>query len=202
MKPFEINADIEGATPLNDISGLKPRWINTHETLDAAEADNILIAYGKYLGKKPYSFPNWFTVEHINQVHKLMFGKVWSWAGKYRKTEKSIGIKPYKIGLEMVNLEQEISFWDKEKIFHPIEISAKIHHRLVWIHPYENGNGRHGRFIGDMVLRAFGYQHAIWPRTTTSGHDRSKYINTLKEADRGDFTTLIQFLVDHGVKKI
>jgi Fic-DOC domain mobile mystery protein B len=172
-------------------------WVYDHAQLDAVEADNIRLAAGKYLEKKRYSFPKWFTVFHINQVHKAMFNKVWTWAGKYRQTLKSIGVVPYKIQLEMANLWEDIKFWGQENSFDPTETAARVHHRLVWIHPYENGNGRHGRFIGDMVLRAFGYERIVWPKLADSNEERNVYIQALKDADRGDFTALINFLVRH-----
>lgn len=199
MAPFDLSGNVEGATPLDDISGLKLNWVDTREKLDAAEADNIRLAANKYLGRKDYPFPQWFTVAHINLVHKVMFGKVWVWAGRYRQTVKSVGVKPYKISIEMTNLEGDMNFWGKEKSFDPFETSARVHHRLVWIHPYENGNGRHGRLIGDMVLRAFGHGLVVWPRLNDSGKERNIYIQALKEADDGDFTALVKFLKNHSL---
>jgi Fic family protein len=76
-----------------------------------------------------------------------------------------------------------------------------VHHRLVWIHPYENGNGRHGRFIADMVLSALEYKHTVWPTLADNGNERNAYIQALKNADGGDFTALIEFLIQHGAQK-
>ena len=141
----------EGATPLDDYSGLKLTWITTRDQLDAAEADNIRQAIRKYLGKRRSAFPEWFTTKHIDLVHRTMFGKVWEWAGKYRRTEKTIGVPAYQILSEFKKLEQDMEDFS-QRPWNPIEIAARVHHRLVWIHPYENGNGRLGRLIGDMVL--------------------------------------------------
>lgn len=105
-----------------------------------------------------------------------------------------MGVDPYKIQLEMAILEEDIQFWGQQQSFDPMEMSARIHHRLVWIHPYENGNGRHGRFIGDMVLRAFGHESIMWPNLVENGDVRKVYVQSLKDADQGDFTALIVFL--------
>lgn len=189
---------VEGTTPLEDYSAIKLSWIQDHAQLNAAEADNIRLASNKYLEKRRYPFPQWFTVVHINKIHQMMFNRVWTWAGKYRRTEKNIGtVAPYQIPIEMTKLEEDIQFWGQEKSFEPIMTSARIHHRLVWIHPYENGNGRHGRFIGDMVLRAFGEEPILWPRLIDNGKQRDHYILALKDADQGDFAALVRFLEQH-----
>lgn len=89
---------------------------------------------------------------------------------------------------------RDIKYRGQASPLDPIEIAARVHHRLVWIHPYENGNGRHGRYIGDMVLRAFGLSQVSWPRLNDNGKERKRYIQALQEADTGDFTPLIAFL--------
>lgn len=195
------NPEVPGTTPLDDYSGLKKDWIQTRPQLDAAEAANILQAMGKFLGKKKYPFPRWFTVKHLNAVHKEMFGKVWTWAGLYRKTDKSIGISPYRIPVEMGNLEKDLLFFSqKESQFDPIEISARTHHRLVWIHPYENGNGRHARLIGDMILSFYGYRYPQWPHLISNGEEREQYLRTLREADNGNFSSLMRCLIKYGAR--
>lgn len=80
--PIE-SRQIEGTTPLDDYSDLKVTWVYSHSQLDALEAENIRLAGDKYLGKRRYPFPKWFSVGHINQVHKTMFNQVWKWAGIY-----------------------------------------------------------------------------------------------------------------------
>jgi len=190
--------NLEGATPLDDISGLKITWIQTQDQLNAVEADNIRLAKTKYLSNKRFAFPKWFSVSHINLIHKAMFGKVWKWAGKYRSAEKNVGVSPFTIPIELRQLEEDMLFWGQEKSFEPIETAARIHHRLVYIHPYENGNGRHGRLVGDMVLRALGHNPILWPRISDSGKKRDLYIQGLKDADDSDFTALIAFLTCHS----
>jgi Fic-DOC domain mobile mystery protein B len=191
----------EGSTPLDDESGLKLRWIKNQDQLNKAEAENINIAYGKYLEGPRRSFPQWFNIKNVDLVHKTMFGKVWQWAGKYRRTEKSIGVSAYQISYQLKILEKDMEDW-AQRNWDPVEVASKVHHRLVWIHPYENGNGRHGRFIGDMVLHSFKYAYPIWPKLAENGNERNIYITALKEADQGSFDLLMQYLVRHGAKKL
>ena len=76
----------------------------------------------------------------------------------------------------------------------PIEQATRIHHRLVWIHPFPNGNGRFARLIADMYLKSLGCTHPTWPvDLQNDSPDRKRYINTLKAADKGDFGPLIAF---------
>ena len=188
----------KGATPLDDYSGLKTSWVQTREQLDLVEAENIQSILRKYLGARKYPFPRWFTVVHFNQVHREMFGKVWTWAGKYRKTIKSIGIAPYKIIVEMKQLEEDSHYWGNNNEFSAIEIAARIHHRLVWIHPYENGNGRHARLIGDMVLSSLKHSYPLWPTLNENGEERERYLHALREADRHNFHPLEKLLQFFG----
>lgn len=192
----------EGATPLDDYSGLKVLWVQNCDQLNAVESENINQALKKYLGRRKYSFPDWFSVEHINLIHKEMFGKVWRWAGIYRTTGKSIGIEPYKVSIEMRRLQNDIAYWGNEFPFTLIEVVARVHHRLVWIHPYENGNGRHARLIGDMILYASGYSYPCWPVLSDQGNKRDQYLHALREADRHHFSFLEDYMVRLGVAKI
>lgn len=80
-----------------------------------------------------------------------------------------------------------------------VEMAARIHHRLVFIHPFENGNGRFSRLIADRFLIAFKCPHPIWPNhLKQEGIVRKDYIKTLKNADRGDYEPLIDFMKKLG----
>ncbi|NGX61420.1 MAG: hypothetical protein K940chlam9_00905 [Chlamydiae bacterium] len=182
----------EGATPLSDYSGLKSSWVETQEELNAVEAANIQKAIRKYLGTRKRNLLTWFSVKNINQLHKEMFGEVWTWAGKYRTTQKSVHLTPFLIPVEMYKLSQDLEFWCANQ-WKPVEVAARLHHRLVWIHPYENGNGRHARLMGDIVLYTNGHPIPLWPdkfHQTGANHERREYIAALQEADRGNYIPL------------
>jgi len=132
----------EGATPIFDISDLKLDGIVTYSQLCDAEAENILRAISKYLSSKRSLRGPFFTETNLLKIHREMFGDVWAWAGKYRKSTTNIGLKPYLIKYELLKLCQDVQFWEqKNSPISLIEQAARIHHRLVAIHPFENGNG-------------------------------------------------------------
>jgi len=183
---------IEGATPIDDISGLIPTHITTKAELDEWEAANILKAVRKYLvpGKK-----RGITVEWLKKVHKDMFNDTWKWAGKFRTKSTNVGVEPHRIQEETKKLVDDIKFWEKGNTFDPLETSVRVHHRIVHIHPFENGNGRHARLVADIFLFSQGQKLPAWP-----GEDlikktdvRTRYIRALKEADSGNYKPLEDF---------
>jgi fido (protein-threonine AMPylation protein) len=129
-----------------------------------------------------------------------MFEDVWEWAGVYRKSVTSIGIKPSQIPMRLAELCFEVQSWDQ----HPIELTfvemaAKIHHGLVLIHPFENGNGRFSRLIADRFLLAYRRPYPLWPiHLNKEGVIREDYIQSLKGADAGDLLPLVNFMKNLG----
>lgn len=197
MKKFTFP---DGATPLHDTNGLLQNWILTQEDLTRAETANVALAQEKYLkSRKEPSL--WFTTKTLKTIHHTMFNNVWSWAGKFRKSETSIGIEPHRIPKQLGELCIEVAAWSKEAVHLTLlERAARIHHQLVWIHPFENGNGRFSRLVSDRFLIAYHLPHPNWPPLQESGNIRSKYIRSLQQADRGDYKPLIEFMQSLGAK--
>jgi fido (protein-threonine AMPylation protein) len=141
----------QGATPISDCSGLIPEWVRTSHDLNRVEAENILKAQQKYFkGSHPKS---WFQPEELKTIHRAMFKEVWNWAGAYRKSITSIGIKPGLIPMRLAELCFEVNLWcETPPQLTFLEMAARIHHQLVSIHPFENGNGRFSRLIADRFL--------------------------------------------------
>lgn len=189
----------EGATPIHDASGLKQEGINTYAQLCDAEAENILKALRKHLARPKKSPTEWFNEKYLAKVHRDMFQEVWDWAGKYRRSTTNIGVKPFLIPVEIVKLCEDVAFWNSHCNNLPaLEQAARIHHRLVLIHPFENGNGRHARLIADMYLHSNGLPYPRWPiDLSKSGNYRTEYIQALKEADRGNYDLLITYTKNH-----
>src|ERR1700733_14187752 len=190
----------EGATPIGDCSGLIPLWVHHLHDLNRVEAENILNAQRKYLQGKIGDSPTWFQVKELKAIHQAMFGDVWEWAGVYRKSITSIGIDPSLIPINLAELCLEVFSWSQypvELTF--VEMAARIHHRLVFIHPFENGNGRFSRLIADRFLLAFRCQYPVWPsHLNQEGVVRKDYIKTLKDADKGDYAPLVDFMKKLG----
>lgn len=182
-----------GCTPVDDLSGLKLSWIQTLNDLNRAEAENISLAHKKYLGKACESPLKWFNPTFFRKIHVAMFGHVWSWAGTWRKSITNIGIKPEFIPMRLSELCAQVISWDLEPVeWTPLEKSARIHHRLVSIHPFENGNGRFSRLVADRYLLAHKLPHPVWPSEIgKEGEVRNRYILSLQAADKGDFQLLV-----------
>jgi len=192
----------EGATPIHDITDLKIHWVKTQQDLNQVEAENILRATKKFL-LKPIKKPDqWFFIHMLRTMHQEMFDDVWEWAGKFRTNQTIPGIKPFLISESLKNLCHDVQYWSKFSChLSLIEQAARIHHRLVFIHPYPNGNGRFARLVADRFLKSWNYLWPNWPiDLDRDGENRQSYIMALKEADRGNYTPLIAFMMKHGAK--
>ncbi|HSW73443.1 MAG TPA: mobile mystery protein B [Chlamydiales bacterium] len=190
----------EGATPIHDASGLKISWVKNLEDLNGIEAENISLAQRKYL-RGPIKDPVfWFDVKTLSQIHYDMFGNVWDWAGKLRKEITSIGIHPSLIPSSLAIFCKEVVSWYYEPTaLTYLEKAARIHHKLVSIHLFENGNGRFSRLIADRCLIAWKCQYPLWPHNLHHlGEDRSDYLLALKEADRGNYEPLLALMQKFG----
>lgn len=193
MTPFDTPAN---ATPVEDASGLIPTHITTKEQLNEWEVNNILKAAEKYLTKR---LKRIITVDFIKKVHKDMFDDTWEWAGQFRKKDLSIGVDWHKIQIEVKKLADDIEFWGKGKSdLNIFEQSIRMHHRLVKIHPFLNGNGRHARMIADIFLFSCSHKMPIWPshEIISSTDIRKRYISALNKADKNDYHPLEKFTKD------
>ena len=186
----------EGATPLdpNEIDGLLLTHITTRSELDRWEQDNINEALAWLERRKPKDILN---ESFMKQLHKRMFGNVWKWAGDFRRTEKNLGVPWHQISVELKKLCDDVQYWIENKTFSEDEIAARFHHRLVFIHLFPNGNGRHARLIADILLEnVLAKPPFTWGsgNLAAEGLDREKYIESLVTADREDYGLLMDFV--------
>lgn len=194
MKPFD---NPEGATPLDpdELSGLKIKTITTRGELDRWEQENINQAIDWLLSRRNKT--DMLNEAFVRKLHEKMFGKVWEWAGEYRRTNKNIGVDKTLIGIELRYLLDDIRYWVENKTYEPDEIAARFHHRMVFIHPFPNGNGRHARLIADTLLTdVLGQEPFTWGNgdLVYTGDVRHRYILALKAADNHDYEPLIAFV--------
>jgi Fic-DOC domain mobile mystery protein B len=182
-----------GATPLDDISGLKLNHITTLKELYEAEFQNITQNTGVLL-LKPLNLEKLISNQFLFNLHKKMFGDVWEWAGKKRKSNKSVGVDKTLIELEFKKLLDNFFFWKNNNSMDDTEISARLHHKLVQIHPFENGNGRWARLVTNLYLIKSDKSYIKWPEEELfiNGTFRDKYINALKSADLGSYVEMIK----------
>jgi Fic-DOC domain mobile mystery protein B len=142
----------EGQTPLTEEEkeGLIPS-ISTREELDILEQNNIQQAmlWAYKINIKPHQL---LTEEFIKKLHKKMYNKVWKWAGTFRKTDKNIGVLWWQVNIELKQLLDDVNFWITNKTFSEEEVAIRFKHKLVAIHCFPNGNGRHSRLMADIMI--------------------------------------------------
>lgn len=187
----------DGATPLDpdEMEGLKFPHVTTRGELDHLEQANI---QDGLLWLERQKSIDALDEMFIRQLHNRMLGQVWEWAGDFRKTGKNIGVDPLQISVQLRTLLDDVKYWIENGAYGPKEIAIRFHHRLVKIHLFPNGNGRHARILTDALLvRGLGEEPLDW----TKGYDlqsmnerRSEYIAALREADRGNYDPLYEFI--------
>jgi Fic-DOC domain mobile mystery protein B len=187
---METWSSIPGETPI-DPSGLKIQGISNRAELSVVEAHNIRKAVVKYLSAKPSRRIAPFDIPWCQRLHGEMFGEVWVWAGTIRNRNLNLGISFYAIRENLQALLVDLKSWKSH--FDLVEQSARLHHRAVQIHPFENGNGRWARMLGNIWLRLNEHPAVDWPERTigTESDIRSAYIAAIKKADDGEFEPLI-----------
>ncbi len=182
------------ATHLDDEEkeDLIPSYVTTRAELNEAEQSNIIEATEWAFTRRRVVLSERF----LDGLHKRMFGKVWRWAGSHRRSAKSVGIEAYKIPTELRKMIDDCQYWLDHNTYPVDEIAARFHHRLVWIHPYPNGNGRHARLATDLLLVANDSTGFSWGRQNliTATETRQRYIDALRSADRHDYAALIDFV--------
>jgi Fic-DOC domain mobile mystery protein B len=188
---------IDGQTPLDDEEkeGLLISTVATREELDEFEQQNIEEAIKWTLSKK-FKLNNLFTEAFVKDVHKRMYKDVWSWAGNFRKTNKNIGVDRWKVAVELKNLLEDVKFWTENKTFSPDEMAIRFKHRVVSIHCFSNGNGRHSRLMADIIIeKIFNKPVFTWGAGSLSreSENRKKYLDALKLADAGNYKALLLF---------
>ena len=188
---------VVGQTKLSEeeLEGLKIPSISTRGELDEFEQLNIEKAIEWTLGLK-IKPEQLFTEKFILNVNKKMYGDVWKWAGSFRKSEKNIGIKSYSIGIELKKLLDDAMYWFENKTYSNEEIAIRFKHRIVSIHCFPNGNGRHSRLIADLIMtKLFNKPYFTWGNSNLikANEVRKTYIKALQEADNQNYKPLMAF---------
>lgn len=188
---------IAGQTPLDpdEIDGLRIDSISTRQELDEFEQQNVEEAIF-WVMKHALKTEVILSEAFVCQLHKEMYNTVWSWAGKFRKTQKNIGIDHWQIGSALKCLLDDTLYWIKHETYQADEIALRFKHRLVSIHCFPNGNGRHSRLMADtIVTRIFKQPVFTWGKTNLVQHGDSRaiYLSAVKAADKGNLSPLLDF---------
>ena len=192
----ETHAEPDDATPLDpdELEGLKFKHITARSELNALEQHNVQEGLSWLKRRRKDEV---LTEKFARDLHKKLFGNVWRWAGQFRLREKNIGVDPSEVAVQLRLLLDDAGYWAENGTYPPLEAAARFHHRLVQIHCFPNGNGRHARIMTDVYLREhFGHAPVNW----ADGHDlamsdkrRTAYISALRNADAGEFGPLLSF---------
>jgi Fic-DOC domain mobile mystery protein B len=188
---------IKGQTPLDEdeTDGLLIKTISTRGELDEFEQTNIQQAIEWTLRDK-FTKDQILTEDFLLLAHKRMFSDVWEWAGTKRKSNKNIGVDKHQISVEIKKLIEDCKFWIENNTYIPDEIAIRFSHRLVKIHVFPNGNGRHSRLIADiMISNIFNKPVFTWGKSDLSRNNanRNEYLEAIYDADKGILQPLIDF---------
>ncbi len=194
-----IGPEPSGATPLEpeDLEGLIPDFVATRADLNVVEFENITKALPWALRQARSLGPeDVLAYGFMMELHRRMFGDVWTWAGMLRRRETNIGVAPQVVASQSMQTLDDAKYWHAEKVFDPDDLAVRIHGRLVSVHPFVNGNGRCTRLIADLYLTSIGARPFTWGGTNlgVDGSGRAEYIAALvKAADTDNYEDLIQF---------
>ena len=183
----------DAATPLTpeEMRDLIPSHIAYRRELNEAEQENIARAQEWALSRRR----DLVSEKFVKDLHRRMFGDVWRWAGRFRSSDRNIGIAHWEIPVAVRQLLDDSKAWIEYSTYPPDEIAVRFHHRLVQIHPFPNGNGRHARLMADLLAMSFGQERFSWGRQSLrdGGAMRQRYIAALQAADNHDMGPLLEF---------
>ncbi|MBI3441866.1 MAG: mobile mystery protein B [Proteobacteria bacterium] len=193
MTPDPLFDADDAATPLTEEEklGLIPSYITLRRELNEAEQAGILAAEEWAFSRRR----NVLDEKFLRRLHKEMFKGAWKWAGDYRTTARNIGVDAYRIGPDLHQLLDDVRYWIKNSTYPPDEIAIRFHHRLVSIHPFPNGNGRHARLAADLLVISLGRPRFTWGRGSIgdAGDIRHRYVVSLRAADGHNIEPLLSF---------
>jgi Fic-DOC domain mobile mystery protein B len=191
--PLFVVADDDANTPLTaeEREGLLPSYITLRHELNEAEQMNI----GAAQRWAELRTRDMLDRDSLSELHRRMFGDVWRWAGRYRTSERNIGVAHYRIGMDVQQAIDDARYWVEHASYSPDEIAVRFSHRLVAVHPFPNGNGRFSRLAGDLLARRLGRPAFTWGRASLidAGEVRARYVTALRAADNHDIGPLLLF---------
>jgi Fic-DOC domain mobile mystery protein B len=184
-----------GDTPLSaeETQGLIPS-LATQRELNEFEYENIVSAQDWAFHPRRLAQEEMLNASYLLDLHERMFNATWRWAGKFRRTEKNIGVEPRRIGSDLATLLGDVHYWIDHRVHSADEIALRFHHRLVFIHPFANGNGRHARLAADLLALKLGRPRFPWGANTGApAAIRQGYLEALRQADQQDYAALFRF---------
>jgi Fic-DOC domain mobile mystery protein B len=190
-----------GGTPLTDAERQGLRLpVFTRDELNRAEAGNITQAMAwLFLSRRRLKPESVTTEAWLQRLHWRMYNQVWAWAGRYRTTDRNLGVPYWQIRMGMRDAQADVRAWLADTSATRLrndECAIRFGYRLVVIHPFPNGNGRWSRLASDALAVALGEPRFTWggASLTEAGQLRHSYITALQTADTAkDFVPLAAF---------
>lgn len=201
---MKINFSQLGQTLIDedDKLGLIPS-INNLNDLNIWEHENIIDGRRWALNKRVLNYYEIFDIDFLLLLHKKMFGKVWKWAGELRKSDKNIGCDYTQIRVELKKLCDDSQYWIENNIYSIQQIALIFHHKLVKIHLFSNGNGRHARLVCDCIIKKYSDSKNNIKKINWRANEidsttelRKKYVEALRQADKGDYNELFKMFLN------
>jgi Fic-DOC domain mobile mystery protein B len=186
--------DADGATPLDpdEARGLVPAHIATQADLNAWEEANILQG-ARWASRQRRR--ELLDEGFVRDLHRKMFDRTWAWAGTFRSSNKNIGVDWTQVSVRLRDLLDNTRYQVEHRSTAPDEMAVSFHHRLVTIHAFPNGNGRHARLMADELVLRLARGRFTWGSNSLagSGDPRTRYLDALRAADAGDAAPLLRF---------
>lgn len=187
---------VDGQTPLDEEEreGLLIPTVTTRGELDEFEQYNIEKAI-QWTVTHRFNKEEILTETFIRKVHKKMYEEVWAWAGEFRKTNKNLGVDRHQIPIQLKSLLEDCRYWIGHGTYPPDETAIRFKHRLVSIHCFSNGNGRHSRLMADLVVsKIFRLPVFSWgAKDNSTQNARKHYLEAIRTADQNDIAPLVKF---------
>lgn len=188
--PFDADDD---ATPLSppERDGLIPTHVALRRELNELEQSNIADADRWAFSRRRQVLDERF----LRNLHRRMFERVWKWAGVYRITERNIGIESWRVAPALHEAIEDARYWVEHGSYPADELAVRFHHRLVFVHPFPNGNGRWSRLAADLLVVRHGGPRFSWGSANLqpATDARRAYIAALRAADRHELEPLVAF---------
>lgn len=184
----------DGATPLRyeESEELIPTWPSSRGEVNLLEAQAIEEAWSRL--DRTVGAADILERQWLIDLHREMFRPVWRWAGRFRTSNTNLGVDrpqiPAMFTAAVDDARMWLGTWSDDVL-----VAVAFHHRLVAVHPFSNGNGRHARLVADALVRATGHPQLKWGTSHESQDERRRtYIAALREADRClDYEPLLAF---------
>ena len=167
-----------------------PFWATTYGEMNRLEQENITSAV-RFFARKKVLLEDILTLHFVKTLHRKMFDKVWRWAGRFRKRDTNLGVDKMQVEMSLYVLLGDVRYWIENKVFPVDEMVIRCKHRMVAIHPFPNGNGRHSRLFADMLVQGLDGEVFTWGASMKAA--RQPYLSALREADKGFYAPLLTF---------